>query len=71
MRGKDRIKLKATFAIGVAIFALASCAPYTPMAQQKYNIPCRFTDSLPDIGRDGVWQCNKFINSCSCVATLR
>lgn len=71
MRDKDRIKLKATFAVSVVMFALASCTSYTPMVQSRYDIPCRYTDSLPDIGRDAVWTCNRFIDSCSCVATLR
>ena len=76
-------KIHRAGAVSVAMLALISCstsssltpraplAPLAPMGQLKYDIPCQYVDSLPDIANHGVWVCERFINTCSCVPVSR
>ncbi len=67
-------------AVTVAMLALISCttsppqaprAPIAPLRQLTYDIPCEYADSLPKIANHGVWMCERYINTCSCVPVSR
>ncbi len=67
-------------AVTVAMLALISCsasppraplAPLTPLGQHNYTIPCQHADSLPKIANHGVWMCERYIDTCSCVPVSR
>ncbi len=64
-------------AVTVAMLALISCttsppqAPRAPLRQLTYDIPCEYADSLPKIANHGVWMCERYINTCSCVPVSR
>ena len=72
--GRSRIFRAGAFS--AVMLALISCSStYTPnsyaMQPQRHNIPCRYRDSLPKIENSGIWVCEEFGNSCSCVPVAR